>query len=345
MGSQMAHSRNRVEVAVRAGAFLAWFACNLVFAADLPRLSFPLDCGVESICSIQNYFDHDPGPGFRDYTCGFLGYDGHDGTDIRVPNLAVMSQGVAVVAAAPGKVRAIRDEMPDVSVRQIGREAIRDREAGNAVVLRHGTDWETQYSHLRKGSVRVKPGDDVEAGQVLGEIGLSGNTEFPHLHFEVRYRGEPIDPFVGVGRAALCGSGPEPLWNAQVMQQQWYKPTGLLQAGFSSRRPKLESVQAGDASDLPLQRDMPALVFWVEIFGAQKGDRESIHLFGPDGSVISHKTGTIPRNKARWLSYSGRKRRGAVWPEGVYRATYQLFREDAGGEREVVMVERIIELK
>jgi len=341
----MVHILKLAPFAARAIALMPLFAFNFVFAADLPRFSFPIDSGVDSFCSIQNFFDHDPGPGFRDYACGFLGYDGHDGTDIRVPNLAVMREGVAVVAAASGKVRAIRDKMPDVSVRQLGRESVRGREAGNAVVLRHGSDWETQYSHLRKGSVRVQPGDDVKAGQILGQIGLSGKTEFPHLHFEVRYRGEPVDPFVGIGGGAACNAGPGALWNAALLQQLQYQPTGVLQAGFSAREPRLESVLAGDASDSALQRDIPALVFWVEVFGAQKGDRESIRLIGPDGKVISRKTATIKGNKARWLSYAGRKKRGTHWPEGVYRATYELLREDAGGENAVIALERTIELK
>ncbi|MEL6588115.1 MAG: M23 family metallopeptidase [Pseudomonadota bacterium] len=109
-----------------------------------------------------------------------------------------MRVGVAVLAAAGGVVEAVRDGMADVSVRDIGFDAVAGREAGNGVVIRHNQDCVTQYSHLKKGSVQVRPGDRVARGAVIGSIGLSGRTEFPHVEFTVRHRGEPVDPFVGI---------------------------------------------------------------------------------------------------------------------------------------------------
>jgi hypothetical protein len=154
------------------------FVLLLVFAAARSvaavELGLPVDCTPGRDCFIQNYVDNDPGPGRRDYACGPLSYDGHVGTDFRVPDRAAMLRGVAVVAAAPGVVRATRDGMADISIRETGREAVAGREAGNSVLIDHGDGWETQYSHLRRDSVRVHPGDRVKAGAVLGLIGLSG---------------------------------------------------------------------------------------------------------------------------------------------------------------------------
>lgn len=326
-------------------AIMSFLSSGSALTTDHLSLQIPIDCTIGTDCSIQNHFDHDPGPGFHDYACGVLGYDGHDGTDLRVPNLARMKEGVAVLAAAPGVVRATRDGMPDVSVRTLGREAVRGREAGNGIVLRHGPDWETQYSHLLRGSVRVRPGDRVDTGAVLGLVGLSGNTEFPHLHFEVRYQGKPIDPFVGLNRSAACGVGPEQLWDARVLQQLGYRPSGLLQAGFSEGAPDRAVVEAGDAAPTSLPQHAPAMVFWVEVYGAQRDDRESIRIIAPDGEVVASKSGKIQGHKARWLSYAGRKRRGDVWPAGTYRATYELLRGTDDGERRVIELERMIEVK
>ena len=298
--------------------------------ADTLSLQLPLNCDFNNTCHIQNHFDHDPGSGFSDYACGPLGYDGHDGTDLRLPNLALMRQGMAVVAAAPGLVRAIRDEMEDVSVKDIGREAIKGREAGNGVVIKHGQEWETQYSHLRKGSVRVKPGDVIRAGQILGLVGLSGNTEFPHLHFEVRHYGKPVDPFVGLARSEQCGIGIKPLWNANALKMLAYRQTGMLQSGFAPQAPQLKAVERGDYSSFEFARDVPALTFWVETFGAQAGDRGLVQLFGPDGKVLAEKQETFSRNKARWFGYVGKKRPNGEWPAGEYRGRYQLLRERAG---------------
>ena len=105
-----------------------------------PELSLPVECDVGNTCMVQNYFDHEPGPAARDYRCGFLSYDGHDGTDIRLANHSAMTKGVHVVAAADGTVRAVRDGMDDVSFRTIGRAAINGREAGNSVVIDHGDE-------------------------------------------------------------------------------------------------------------------------------------------------------------------------------------------------------------
>ena len=146
---------------------------------------------------MQNFFDHDPGPDRRDYACGRLSYDGHSGTDFRVADVPAMMRGVTVVAAAPGTVKAVRDGMADIRLAEIGREALKGREAGNGVVIDHGDGWETQYSHLRKGSTLVRPGQTVEAGTPLGRIGMSGQAEFPHVDFAVRHDGQEIDPFTG----------------------------------------------------------------------------------------------------------------------------------------------------
>lgn len=63
---------------------------------------------------------------------------------------------------------------------------------GNLVVLRHENGFETRYAHL--SSVDVGVGDVVEPGQPLGRVGSTGYSTGPHLHFEVRHDGRPIDP-------------------------------------------------------------------------------------------------------------------------------------------------------
>lgn len=310
--------------------------------AETLSLQLPLDCDVVKTCHVQNHFDHDGGPGFRDYACGPLGYDGHDGVDIRLPNLASMRQGVAVVAAAPGVVRAVRDGMEDTSVREIGRDAIKGREAGNGVVISHGEGWETQYSHLRKGSVRVKRGDHVQAGQVLGLVGLSGNTEFPHLHFSVRYQGRSVDPFAGLGRNEQCGIGNRPLWSAQALEMLAYRPTGLLQSGFAPQAPQLKDVEQGEHAATEFGRDAPALTFWVEVYGPQEGDQGLLQLLGPDGSVLAEDKEAFTKNKARWFGYVGKKRPKGNWPAGAYRGRYQLLRETSGQPTVVIDTDRML---
>ena len=71
----------------------------------------------------------------------------------------------------------------------------RGQDCGNGVLVDHGDGWETQYCHMKQGSVRVTSGDAVGAGAVLGQIGQSGMAAFPHLHLSVRHNADKIDPF------------------------------------------------------------------------------------------------------------------------------------------------------
>lgn len=57
--------------------------------------------------------------------------------------------------------------------------------SGNLVVLRHAQGEYSMYAHLKPGSVKVEPGASVAAGAVLGQLGHSGNSTEPHLHFQL----------------------------------------------------------------------------------------------------------------------------------------------------------------
>ncbi len=63
---------------------------------------------------------------------------------------------------------------------------------GLMVELDHGSGWQTRYAHA--GKICVSAGQQVAGGQLLGEVGLTGNTTGAHLHFEVVHLGSRIDP-------------------------------------------------------------------------------------------------------------------------------------------------------
>lgn len=326
----------------RAPRFAAVFAFATIATAawpqEPPALSVHIACEAGKTCLIQNYVDHGKGQGPRDYRCGFLTYDGHSGIDIRVTDAAWGRQGVPVLAAAAGRVRAARDGMPDISVLIAGKETVAGREAGNAVVIEHGNGWRTHYAHLRRGSVTVQPGDAVERGQVLGLVGLSGNTEFPHVHFEVRYQRRPVDPFVGLEPGAPCALGKQPLWRREALKAFAYIDTGLLDAGISGRLPAVIAGSVDRERTGRFTAASPTVIFWVQIFGARADDLEDVRLFAPDGRVIAEQRGRIGRNLAQWLVYVGRPRGNGEWQDGTYRGEYRLLR--GPGEREVLSLVR-----
>ena len=68
---------------------------------------------------------------------------------------------------------------------------------GNCVVIDHGTQLATVYGH--QSALIAKVGDHVTVGQIIGLVGSTGLSTGPHLHFEVRLRGVPIDPVPTLG--------------------------------------------------------------------------------------------------------------------------------------------------
>jgi murein DD-endopeptidase MepM/ murein hydrolase activator NlpD len=69
---------------------------------------------------------------------------------------------------------------------------------GNCVVIDHGNSIATLYGH--QSQVLVSVGEHVDAGQVVGLVGSTGMSTGPHLHFEVRLHGIPIDPLLALSR-------------------------------------------------------------------------------------------------------------------------------------------------
>jgi TonB family protein len=68
-----------------------------------------------------------------------------------------------------------------------------NEQAGDFITIDHGNGYTSAYHHL--DSREVKKGDTVAQGQLIGKVGSSGVSSGPHLHFEIRYNGEPRNPF------------------------------------------------------------------------------------------------------------------------------------------------------
>lgn len=298
------------------------FSMALAFPAGAFELAQPVACDLGKTCFIQQYADHDPGPGADDFSCGTLSYDGHDGTDFALPSRAAMAAGVDVLAAAAGTVLGWRDGVADFATFPPGQDC------GNGVVIDHGDGWQTQYCHMKQGSVRVSSGQSVTEGQVLGQVGQSGNAAFPHLHLSVRHNAEKIDPFAAqtpLGSPQLdCGSAGADLWRDALP----YQPGGMLAVGISAAIPDYAAIKAGlDSPALP--GDAPALVVWTYLFGLQAGDAVLFRLTGPEGDVLTERS-VIEKVQAQAFRAVGRKLKTSAWPAGRYQGEAILQRR--GGE-------------
>ena len=298
-------------------------------AEEVISLVLPIRCQPGLTCFFQNYVDHDASDKARDYRCGGRSYNGHDGTDIRIRNLEIQRQGIEVLAAAPGRVVGTRNDMEDVSVKSAGKAAIAGKECGNGAVIEHANGWRTQYCHMAKGSVRVNAGDQLKTGQPIGLVGLSGDTEFFHLHFTVRYRGKIVDPFAYGAPENSCGGG-RSLWAASLAEQTQYRAGEIIDYGFAGIAPTMELIESGEIGKHPVTSSSEALVAYVRTIGLQAGDQQFLAVQGPGGaSVSANNLPALDRDKAQFLVIAGKKRTEAAWPAGRYSATYRVTREGA----------------
>lgn len=92
--------------------------------------------------------------------------------------------GKNVYAVANGKVVSAIDGLPDQVPGDLPAGISLGEADGNSVILDIGNGNYVMYAHLEPGTVRVQTGDPVTRGEILGNVGNSGNTLAPHLHFQ-----------------------------------------------------------------------------------------------------------------------------------------------------------------
>lgn len=320
------------RILLLAVALIVWVVPAIAQNTDNgPVLNVPLKCDVGKDCFIQHYIDMDPAKSASDYTCGSLTYDNHRGTDIRVKTIAAMDRGVAVIAAADGRVANLRNGIADQYFSDYSKKKqkeIYNIGLGNVVILNHGSKWETYYAHLKKGSLTVTKGQIVKKGDILGYVGMSGLTNFPHLHFELRHKNERIDPFSGLKKGSNCGKIEKSYWGKAALKTLSYAPTGFLATGLSETRPSSrKDLESGRKAQIELSSMAPTLFFWSYYYGSQSGDVVSIKIIDPSGEVIAGNTAK-PKEKNQITSYifAGKKKPSSGWKRGLYRGEITIVR-------------------
>ena len=306
-------------------AFL--LSCGNSFATDAPRFTFPVACVLGESCIIQNYVDHDAGPGWRDFTCGPMSYDGHDGTDIRIPSLAAQRNGVGVLSVADGTVLRTRMDLPDRPTLDEGPESD-PRACGNGLVIDHGNGLQSQYCHMAQGSLLVRAGDRVKAGQRLGLIGFSGRASFPHLHLTVRQDGKIIDPFAPELAADQCGASRAGSLFDSVGKTMPYIDRYLLNVGFVDGPVTSDEVEEGRLDLRVPKKSSDALVVYMRAVGLVAGDALAMSLISPEGTTLAQKVfDPLDRSKAQVMQFIGRKKPDAGWSPGTYAAVVSILRQ------------------
>lgn len=112
----------------------------------------------------------------------------------RLDNRSYGAEGEEALAVADGRVVATKDSIPE-NVPGVNSRAVPitlETVGGNFVIIDIGGGHYAFYAHLQPGSLRVRVGDQVRRGQVVGLVGNSGNSTEPHLHFHIADAPTPL---------------------------------------------------------------------------------------------------------------------------------------------------------
>jgi Peptidase family M23 len=145
--------------------------------------------------------------------------------------------GADIHAVADGPVVAAVDGMPEQIPGKSPTGLALSEYAGNHIVQDLGDGNYALYAHIKTGAVKVKPGDQLKAGQVIGSVGNTGNTDAPHLHFHVMSTPDPLrsDGLPFVLRSFQLDSR---LTNVDALGPLLDGATAPLQPGFAKRDEK-----------------------------------------------------------------------------------------------------------
>ncbi|MBR1224209.1 M23 family metallopeptidase [Bradyrhizobium sp. AUGA SZCCT0176] len=305
---------------------------SVAVSEEQMRLGLPVNCKMGLDCFVQQMPDIDPGQATLDPLCGQATYQGHTGWDIRLRTLSDIARDVPVISVADGTVSRIRDGIPDqIFDAANDRHDLHDMACGNGIIIDHQGGLSSQYCHLKTGSLAVRSGMFVRKGERIGSIGSSGVAEFPHVHLSVRQDGKLVEPLTGKAlrsESPVCGDLSGSLFDAASKRALVQAPVTILDVGLANAPPELGNLVRSGGPPLATGGGNSTIA-WVWAINVDQGSRFRIKLVGPgETTLIDHATTELPRRKANYLAYVGRK-------AGVKAGTYLLSVEITDGEKRI----------
>ncbi|MFQ5652593.1 MAG: peptidoglycan DD-metalloendopeptidase family protein [bacterium] len=259
---------------------------------NYPLLAWPFDHALHDGLILGNYVDDDPTDAIKDYMGNPHSYDGHRGTDIGLYSFRDMDRGVRVIAAAAGEVIATEFSQYDRNTRPPYPGDC------NFVTVRHADGTFALYCHFRKNAVTVEVGETVQAGQVLGLTGSSGNSTDAHLHLELFERLGIInrirDPWHGTfnplpslwkEQEPYVGTAPLRIYDMGVFTQ--------AAAGGNLNVFPIEVFKEKPTQPKVMGANEPFVAIWILLQG-QEGDPYTLEILRPDNSVYSFVDFSLP---------------------------------------------------
>ncbi len=247
---------------------LMFLVLSLSATAQFHRFVSPIDGVYGRDFIIVNYVDWSFS-GASDYQCGTKTYDGHQGTDYVLKGFYQKQNGVDVLAVDSGVVTYIHDGAFD-------EETSGDTSLllGNFICIKHIDNYYSYYGHLKNTSMTVAVGDRVSPSQKIAEVGSSGNSTDPHLHFELWYDSlYLVDPFGG-----LCGNDSSFWIRDEVYDTSFH----IWESGAWKGIPSLNDLRHRTTSDTgSIFRDLSSdtISYWNLQYGIHTGDVSKLNWY------------------------------------------------------------------
>lgn len=295
--------------------------------------SLPIDCQIGENCWVMNYVDFIPNDNKQsDPACLGRTYNGHRGTDFAILDEKTMKNGVNVITPLDGTVTKIRNGEPDQWSTQEQLDEIKRarKECGNAVLINHGNSVQTIYCHMKNNSITVKLNQAVKAGDKIGEVGLSGLTEFPHLHFGVLKGDEIIDPFTGRNNLKACDGSKKSLWKKEIGLT--YQPFTIQSLGFSDEIPELKKLDRNSTPKQIISTNTKIFTFWATLFGVRENDLIILEIKDPNGKIFASNEIKQDKIRAKQFYYIGKDLKNKRLAEGAYTGHIKIMRENKNGK-------------
>ncbi len=260
-------------------------------------LLFPLDCQLGTNCWLSSLPRHYFKDKQLDFRCGPLTKDSNLGTEFIIKDMQQMMEGVDVIAPISGKVIEKKDGHEDTL--SLGSDT-----CGNMLAIANEQLIVT-FCHLKNTSVRLGKGEEVSAGEVVGQVGSSGYVDHPKLFMKLEVidgdgKVRDLDPFYG--KQFDCGLPPESLWDKGDFMDFNARTGVVFNYGFA-----FDNITARIIANGEHKKNIPAnpkiFIGFVEMLSVNKGDIVNISITDSSGNVIASRKHEFGKFQARYLLY------------------------------------------
>lgn len=295
--------------------------------AEAIEFQFPVACQIMGNCWITNHVDLDDRVGrVSDYMCGVKATDNNKSTHVSLASRSAVNQNIPVLAAASGVV--------DIAT-MIGGFC------GVQIKITHDDGWQTSYCHMDAQTVQVRIGDRVKQGQVIGTIGTSGKTDWPHLSFATIRNGMIFDPFSGRTAIEGCSETTQSLWVGGVNPP--YEPAAVTNAGFTVGYVENAAILNGTAqAATAISTKTQQLSLWALMMNLRKDDEIHMRVEQPDGKPLKEFKTKIENDVLYYPINLSTIRQNILWDGGDYKGVITITRHVNGND---ITSGRLVNLK